>query len=339
MPKLSVIIPVYNAQDYIKRCLDSVVNQTLKDIEIICVNDCSTDSSLQILEEYTLKHKNLKVIDCKVNGGESVARNIGLENASGEYLAFVDNDDAIDLDFFEKLYNQAKAEGADICKGEVHEISYDGKDVFGYLNQLIRKNGSKLYFSYHWWTAIYRHSIVRDFKIRFPEGYPLGGDVLFLNQVLLNSQKVSLVDDAFYHYYRRKDSGDSKVLSMEKLKSVLTIHGMILDNLLSSSVCDTDIKGVSYVCSWCLDSALSYAFRVNSLEGLDYCVEKAFIFYKKAKNKFLADSVSVLPIVMDFLRREDKEGLKLFYQANNSPSKMFMANLRWLHNKKEKKND
>ena len=83
MPKLSVIIPVYNAQEYLRRCLDSVINQTLKDIEIICVNDCSTDSSLQILEEYALKHKNLKVIDCKVNGGESVARNIGLENVAG----------------------------------------------------------------------------------------------------------------------------------------------------------------------------------------------------------------------------------------------------------------
>ena len=84
MPKVSVIIPVYNAQDYLGRCLDSVCNQTLKDIEIICVNDCSKDNSLNILNEYAEKYPNMKVIDCKVNGGESVARNIGLDNATGE---------------------------------------------------------------------------------------------------------------------------------------------------------------------------------------------------------------------------------------------------------------
>ena len=82
--KVSVIIPVYNAKDYLRRCLDSIVNQTLSDIEIICVNDCSTDNSLEILNEYAKKHSNIKVIDCKINSGESKARNIGLENAAGE---------------------------------------------------------------------------------------------------------------------------------------------------------------------------------------------------------------------------------------------------------------
>ena len=107
MSKVSVIIPVYNAEKYLKKCLDSVINQTLPDIEIICVNDCSKDSSLNILKEYSLKDERIKIIDCEQNGGESVARNIGIDNASGDYLAFVDNDDVIDLDFFEKLYNRA----------------------------------------------------------------------------------------------------------------------------------------------------------------------------------------------------------------------------------------
>ena len=108
MSKVSVIIPVYNAQDYLERCLFSVCNQTLEDIEIICVNDASTDKSINILNQYAQKYSNIKVIDCKVNGGESKARNIGLEKATGEYLGFVDNDDEIDLDFYEKLYKKAK---------------------------------------------------------------------------------------------------------------------------------------------------------------------------------------------------------------------------------------
>lgn len=331
MPSISVVIPVYNAQDYLERCLESVCNQTLKDIEIICVNDCSTDNSLEILKNYSTKYSNLKVIDCKINGGESVARNIGIDNATGEYLGFIDNDDEVDLSFYEKLYNKAKESDADIVKGEVHEIAYDGKNIYGHLNELIRKNKSKLYFSYHWWTAIYRHSLIKENKIKFPIGYPLGGDVLFLNNILLKAKDISLVDDAFYHYYRREDSGDSKILEFKKLESVLSIHHMILDNLLSSPIAAIDTKGTSYVCFWCVDAALSYAYRNQSIKGLEYCIENAFSLYNKSKDKLLSDETKILPIVMDYLDKNDKEGLKLFYQINNSPSKMFMANLRYLH--------
>ena len=101
MVKVSVIIPVYNAHDYLSRCLDSVCNQTLKDIEIIAVDDCSTDDSLKILREYATKYPQLKVIAHKTNGGESTARNTGLDNANGEYLAFVDNDDTVDAEIVE----------------------------------------------------------------------------------------------------------------------------------------------------------------------------------------------------------------------------------------------
>ena len=103
--KVSVIVPVYNCEKYLKKCLDSLVNQTLKDIEIICVNDGSTDNSGRILEEYT--DSRIKIIT-KENGGLSSARNAGIAVAKGEYLGFVDSDDWVDLDFYEKLYNTAK---------------------------------------------------------------------------------------------------------------------------------------------------------------------------------------------------------------------------------------
>ena len=83
MTNISVIIPIYNAHGYLERCLNSIVNQTLRNIEFICVNDCSTDNSLEILNRFAIKDKRIKVINCKVNGGESKARNIGLDNATG----------------------------------------------------------------------------------------------------------------------------------------------------------------------------------------------------------------------------------------------------------------
>ena len=100
MPKISIIVPVYNREKLIKRCLDSLLNQTLKDIEIICVNDSSTDNSEKIIKQYT--DSRIKLITIP-HSGPSVCRNKGMEIASGEYIGFTDSDDWVDLDFFEKL--------------------------------------------------------------------------------------------------------------------------------------------------------------------------------------------------------------------------------------------
>lgn len=332
MPKISIIIPVYNAKDYLERCLDSVVNQTLKDIEIICVNDCSTDNSLEILNNYAQNDTRIKVINCKTNGGESIARNIGLDNATGEFLAFVDNDDTVDLDFYEKLYNKAKKEDADISKGEVHVIDYNRKELYPKTNTFIEKYNSILYFCFYWWTAIYKTSLIKENNIRLIENYPLGGDVLFLNEALLKTNKLSLVNDTFYHYYRREDSGDSKILSFEKVKSALEIHGKIIDNILANKE-KFDIKGLQHVCSWCFNAAMNYAYRNKSVENLEYCIDKAFNFYNKTKT-YLVDvenNPKFLPIILKFFKTNNKDGLIEFFIQNPTSQKIFVANLKYTH--------
>ena len=107
MIKVSIVIPVYNVQKYLHECLDSLINQTLKDIEIICINDGSTDNSLNILKEYALKDSRIKVID-KENEGQGIARNLGIELAQGEFIGFVDPDDWLEPEMLEMMYNQAK---------------------------------------------------------------------------------------------------------------------------------------------------------------------------------------------------------------------------------------
>lgn len=104
--KVSVIVPVYNVEKYLRECLNSLVNQTLKEIEIICINDGSEDSSLEILNEYASKDSRFVIIN-QENSGQSVARNKGLDVAKGEYIGFVDSDDWVDLNFFENLYSEA----------------------------------------------------------------------------------------------------------------------------------------------------------------------------------------------------------------------------------------
>ena len=120
MSKVSVIIPVYNTEKFLRKCLDSVCNQTLQDIEIICINDCSTDGSLEILREYAGKDNRIKLIELLENCGAAKARNIGIDIAEGEYLGFVDSDDFIDLDFYKKLYGKAKETDADAVKGKLY---------------------------------------------------------------------------------------------------------------------------------------------------------------------------------------------------------------------------
>ena len=106
MPKISVIVPVYNVEKYLRECLDSIVNQTLQDIEIICINDGSTDGSAVILEEYAAKDKRIKILN-QENKGAGEARNAGINSAQGKYLAFIDGDDFYCTDFCEKMHNKA----------------------------------------------------------------------------------------------------------------------------------------------------------------------------------------------------------------------------------------
>ena len=333
MHSISVIIPVYNAHDYLARCLDSVCNQTLKDIEIIAVDDCSTDDSLEILNEYAAKYPQLKVITHKKNGGESRARNTGLDNANGEYLAFVDNDDMLDLDFYEKLYNKAKQENADIAKGEVRIIEYDKTESFGQLNKKIREHNNKFYFAYHWWTGIYKTAVIKENNIRLPEGYPLGGDILFLDEVVIKANKIALVDDAFYHYYRREDSGDSKVLSFEKIKSAATIFEMILQNIRKTGIKD---DGISFVVSAWLLQLLNYPCRTKDKNVLKYILQKTLNYYQQSKDLIIDNSYlnNCLPVIMHLIQNNNFDEFLNFYLVNNTPQKMYVANLRFLHSQK-----
>ena len=118
-PMISILVPVYNVSKYLRQCLDSLVNQTIKDIEIICVDDGSTDSSHEILEEYAAADSRI-VIVTKANGGLPSARNAGLDVAKGKYVGFVDGDDYVDTDMYRKMYNAAVANDADIVVCGAH---------------------------------------------------------------------------------------------------------------------------------------------------------------------------------------------------------------------------
>ncbi|MDR3257037.1 MAG: glycosyltransferase, partial [Endomicrobium sp.] len=165
--KVSVIIPVYNVEPYVKDCLDSVVNQTLKDIEIVCVNDGSTDNSWRVLEEYAARDSRIKIIT-QANQGLACARNNGIKVAKGEYIGFVDSDDWISLDFYEKLYDNAKIENADVCVGNVKSYingntqPYFNIEHFGIAND---KDKKRIISTNICWNKIYRRSMIEEHQL------------------------------------------------------------------------------------------------------------------------------------------------------------------------------
>jgi glycosyltransferase involved in cell wall biosynthesis len=184
MPKVSVIIPVYNAEKYLRKCLDSVVNQTLRDIEIICVNDGSTDGSFATLEEYAKKDSRIVIIN-QNNGGLSCARNSGLGITKAEYITFIDSDDWVELNMCEIFYNTIEKKNVDIVIGAVNVIKDDSSDELvekrantatQYYDSLniprgkYKFGGRFMDFRASAWGKLYKKSIIDKHNFRFPDG-------------------------------------------------------------------------------------------------------------------------------------------------------------------------
>lgn len=203
--KVSVIIPIYNSQNYLEECLNSVIQQSLQDLEIICINDGSTDNSAKILEKFAQKDSRIKVIN-QTNRGVSVARNYGIQIATGEYISFVDSDDYLDLDYFEKLYCSAKEHDADLSAGSI--LRFKGKKkkyLVKQTKEIITSNIQRKYKLLklpHWSFScgkIYRAKALKESGILFKEGV-FYEDIVFINMLVHKLSKLVVVPNATYYY-------------------------------------------------------------------------------------------------------------------------------------------
>jgi glycosyltransferase involved in cell wall biosynthesis len=220
-PKVSVIIPVYNVEKDLLECLTSVSNQTFHDIEVIVINDGSTDSSYKIVEEFIQKDQRFSLYD-QENIGLGETRNRGISLAKGLYLAFVDSDDFLDTDYIEKLYNKAVETGADVVHGEVlqffedtdrTELEHDLSQMRGI--QLDSGNAAEFYrnvffthiFRHYAWNKLYRASFVKQHEIRFGDNKRIfAEDTWFQLQLLHYLPHIEYVSGSTYHYRQRAAS-------------------------------------------------------------------------------------------------------------------------------------
>lgn len=208
MPKVSVIIPIYNAEKYIRRCLDSVCGSELSDIEIICVDDGSRDRSGITCDEYSRKDTRIRVIH-KKNGGPASARNAGIKAASGEYIYFMDADDFVDPEMLYKMVNAAEKNNCEVVICGYKTIPGENRVIPSYVlnkalspRELILKNhrinrNNDLCFS---WRFLFKRKTIEENHIRFSEKVHMGEDTIFNLEALLKSNYAYVLDEALYNY-------------------------------------------------------------------------------------------------------------------------------------------
>lgn len=222
--KVSVIIPVYNVEKYLRKCLDSVINQTLVDIEIICVNDGSTDNSLEILQEYAQLDNRIKIVN-QENQGLGAARNSGMQVATSDYIGFIDSDDWVALDFYEKLYNKAVSNNADIVRcSYLYSYENDYKPArlnnkfleFDIKNSLVDRNCHDVVV----WNAIYKTEFLSKNDIMFFDNINCAEDISFTARTSFYSEKIYSVGTTMY-YYRQNRAGQLCEMSFKKVLAQL----------------------------------------------------------------------------------------------------------------------
>lgn len=207
MIKISVIIPVYNVEKYIDKCLSSLVNQTFKDYEILVINDGSPDNSQKIIDEYVKKYPNLVKSFIKENGGQGSARNLGIEKAKGKYVMFVDSDDYVENNMLEKMYNAILKDNYDIvvCNNYVEYLN--GKRVFDVDEGIYNNRENKAYFFSKpaVWNKIFKKSLITDNNIVFREKLWYE-DFDFTVKLYGLTNKIGFIDDYLYNYLLRPGS-------------------------------------------------------------------------------------------------------------------------------------
>ncbi|WP_394926886.1 glycosyltransferase family 2 protein [uncultured Robinsoniella sp.] len=213
--KVSVIVPVYNTEAYLKECLDSLVNQTLPEIEIILINDGSTDSSEKIMKGYFRRYPDKIRMYTRVNGGQAAARNQGLSLCSGEYVGFVDSDDSVDLVMYEEMYKRARLTNADMveCGYSYIEIKYGRKKrLKNYASVSEKKNKRELFIDplVSPWNKLYKSSVLRQAQVLFPEGLIYEDTAFYINLIPYINRTAYLDDEYVTHYYRKNSTQTKK---------------------------------------------------------------------------------------------------------------------------------
>lgn len=251
MPAVSLLVPIYNVEKYLERCLESARSQTLENIEVICINDGSTDSSPDIIRAFMDKDPRFRMID-KENSGYGVSMNMGLKAARGEFVGILESDDFLEPDALERMYRQAKEHGAEVVKCDFflywstpeernERFGWVSADTAGVVNPQV--DHSIFYLKPSIWSAIYKRSFIEENDICFLETPGASyQDAGFNFRVWASASRVVLLDEAYLHY--RQDNETSSVNSPGKVYCVCDEYEGILNYLEARPAKKAELMGV-----------------------------------------------------------------------------------------------
>ena len=242
MIKVSVIVPFYNVEKYIEKCLETLVNQTLQEIEIIIVNDGSKDKSEEIVKKYAKQYSKKIVYLEKENGGLSDARNYGIPYAKGEYIAFLDSDDYVEKDMYEKMYQLAKKENSDMVECDFYweypeKTKIDTGKIYNNKNEMLEKVRVVA------WNKLIKREILAKAKIEFPKGYRYE-DVEFTYKLIPYLDKVSFLKKPCIHYVQRENSISNS--QNERTKEIFDVLDHVIQYYKEKDLYDKYKKEIEY---------------------------------------------------------------------------------------------
>lgn len=318
MPKVSVIVPVYNVSKYIDKCLLSLLNQTLDDIEIIVVNDGSPDNSQEIIDEYVKEYKGKIKSYCKENGGLSDARNYGIEKATGEYIGFVDGDDFVDIRMFETMYKKAKKDNCDLVVCNLNYVyDYDVVPTSSNVPDETKDIKEIMLDIYPTaWNKIYKRDFLNKHNLRFKKNVWYE-DVEFIYRVLPYVHKIGAVDDCFYQYVQR--SGAITKTYDQRLYNYIDNWNGIVEyyqkhNLYNKFREELEYCYVRYLYGTFLKQAMNFPKKEDFYEALDEATKNVKEHFPKYRlNKHFYRSIKGLYLVLF-----NKCMLKIGYLINRS---------------------
>ena len=285
-PKVSIVVPIYNTEKYLKECLDSIVNQTLKDIEIICVNDGSTDGSLAIIEEYASRDSRVKIIN-KKNAGYGHTVNLGIKNATADYVGIVESDDFVKPEMFSDLYNLITEYNCDFVKSDYY-LYYSSKNKIEPNNMIkaedsfkltnARKNPDLLFLIQSVWSCVYKKDFLIKNNIWFLETPGASfQDNSFHAKVFMSADKIVLVNKPYVFY--RQDNESSSINNKSKVYCMVDEYREVFSYLDSHPDLEFfrqyiyEMQFIAY--QWNL-TRISYEFMQEFFD----------VFYKEFKNYY-----------------------------------------------------
>ena len=301
MPKVSIIVPVYNVEKYLEKCLLSLVNQTLEDIEIIVVNDGTKDNSQDIIDRFKKEYPSKIVSLIKKNGGLSDARNFGIDHAKADYIGFVDGDDYVDVSMFEKMYNKAISKNFDLVVCNLNYV-YD-YDVVPTSSNVpddtdnIKKAMLSIYPTA--WNKLYKKDLINKYKLRFKKGVWFE-DVEFVYRLLPYIKNIGVVKECFYEYVQR-EGAISKTYDERLYHYIDNFNGIVKfykdNNLFDEYYKELEYAYVRYIYGTFIKQAMNYPKKLfaKAVEDARENVKREFPKYRH--NKYFYNGIKGLYMI------------------------------------------